>query len=196
MHKENDMSESKQRNPLMTVLIVIIVLAVAIGGAFMMYHNRFVKADEKINEMWGQVQTQYQRRADLIPNLVNTVKGYAAHEEKVLNDLTELRTKHQQAQTPAELEAIDRELQTVINVVVEAYPDLRANENFLALQDELAGTENRIAVARKDYNEAVASYNRLVRTIPGKWFAGMYGFEPRPMFEAQPGAETPPEVSF
>lgn len=190
------MSESKQRNPLMTVLIVIIVLAVAIGGAFMMYHNRFVKADEKINEMWGQVQTQYQRRADLIPNLVNTVKGYAAHEEKVLNDLTELRTKHQQAQTPAELEAIDRELQTVINVVVEAYPDLRANENFLALQDELAGTENRIAVARKDYNEAVASYNRLVRTIPGKWFAGMYGFEPRPMFEAQPGAETPPEVSF
>ncbi|HHW93718.1 MAG TPA: LemA family protein [Clostridiaceae bacterium] len=190
------MSEQKQRNPRKTGIIVIVVIAVIIGGAFITYHNRFVKADEKINEMWGQVQTQYQRRADLIPNLVNTVKGYASHEEKVLTDLTELRSKHLQAETPAELESIDRELQTAINVAVEAYPDLKANQNFLALQDELAGTENRIAVSRKDYNTAVASYNRSVRTIPGKWFAAMFGYEPRPLFEAQPGTDTPPEVSF
>ncbi|MGI6507491.1 MAG: LemA family protein [Saccharofermentanales bacterium] len=190
------MTEQKQRSPMKSVLFVIILIAVLIGGAFLMYHNRFIKADEKINEMWGQVQTQYQRRADLIPNLVNTVKGYASHEEKVLKDLTELRTKHQQAQTPAELEAVDRELQTAINIAVEAYPDLKANQNFLALQDELAGTENRIAVSRKDYNAAVASYNRSVRTIPGKWFASMYGFEPRPLFEAQPGTDTAPDVSF
>ena len=94
-----------------------------------------------------------------------------------------------------ELEAVDRELQA-INIAVEAYPDLKANQNFLALQDELAGTENRIAVSRKDYNAAVASYNRSVRTIPGKWFASMYGFEPRPLFEAQPGTDTAPDVSF
>ena len=181
------MTEQKQRSPMKSVLFVIILIAVLIGGAFLMYHNRFIKADEKINEMWGQVQTQYQRRADLIPDLVNTVKGYASHEEKVLKDLTELRTKHQQAQTPAELEAVDRELQTAINIAVEAYPDLKANQNFLALQDELAGTENRIAVSRKDYNAAVASYNRSVRTSPGKWFASLYGFEPRPLCEAQPG---------
>ncbi|NMB28962.1 MAG: LemA family protein [Clostridiaceae bacterium] len=190
------MTEQKQGNPMKTVLIAVVVIAVAVGGAFLMYHNRFVKADENINEKWGQVQTQYQRRADLIPNLVNTVKGYAAHEEKVLKDLTELRTKHLQAGTPAELEAVDRELQAAINVVVEAYPELNANENFLSLQAELAGTENRIAVARRDYNNAVASYNRSVRTIPGKWFAGMYGFEPRPLFEAQEGTDTPPDVSF
>lgn len=190
------MTEQKQGNPVRTVVIAIVVIAVVIGGALMMYHNRFVKADEKINEMWSQVQTQYQRRADLIPNLVSTVKGYADHEEKVLKDLTELRSKHQQAETPAELEAIDRELQAAINIVVEAYPDLKANENFLGLQAELAGTENRIAVARRDYNTAVASYNKSVRTFPGKWFAGMFGFEPRPMFEAQPGADKAPEVSF
>ena len=114
----------------------------------------------------------------------------------MLKDLTELRTKHLPAGKPDELEAVDREPQAAINVVVEAYPELNANENFLSVQAELAGTENRIAVARRDYNNAVASYNRSVRTIPGKWFAGMYGFEPRPLFEAQEGTDTPPDVSF
>ncbi len=190
------MPEGKRKSPITTAIIAIVIIAILIGGSFILYHNRFVKADERINEAWGQVQTQYQRRADLIPNLVNTVKGYAAHEAKVLTDLTELRTKHQQATTPAELEAVDRELAAAINVAVEAYPDLKANQNFLALQDELAGTENRIAVARRDYNTAVASFNKSVRTIPGKWFAGMYGFSPKPLFEAQPGTDTPPNVTF
>ncbi|HNZ63470.1 MAG TPA: LemA family protein [Bacillota bacterium] len=190
------MPEQKRRSPIFIAIIAIVVIALLIGGSFIMYHNSFVRSDEKINAAWGQVQTQYQRRADLIPNLVNTVKGYAAHEAKILTDLTALRSRHQQASTPEELEAVDRELRAAINVAVEAYPDLKANQNFLALQDELAGTENRIAVARRDYNTAVASYNHSVRTIPGKWFAGLFGFAPRPMFEAQPGTDTPPTVSF
>lgn len=178
------------------VLIAILVIVIAIGALFVSYHNRFVRADESINQAWAQVQTQYQRRADLIPNLVETVKGYASHEESVLMEITGMRSRYSAAATPEEYEQVDQDFQRAINVVVEAYPDLKANENFLALQAELAGTENRIAVARRDFNDMVASYNRSVRTFPGNFFANLYGFGVRDMFEAQPGADTAPSISF
>ena len=107
-----------------------------------------------------------------------------------------MRSRYSEASTPEELERVDQEFQRAINVVVEAYPDLKANENFLALQAELAGTENRIAVARRDFNESVGSYNKTVRTFPGNFFAGIFGFNARDMFQAQEGAETAPNVSF
>lgn len=182
--------------PGLAILLVILGLALIIGVTFISYHNKFVRADETINQQWAQVQTQYQRRADLIPNLVETVKGYASHEAAVLTELTAMRSRYSEASTPEELERVDQDFQRAINVVVEAYPDLKANENFLALQAELAGTENRIAVARRDFNESVGSYNKMVRTFPGNFFAGIFGFNARDMFQAQEGAETAPNVSF
>ncbi|MGI6157349.1 MAG: LemA family protein [Saccharofermentanales bacterium] len=177
-------------------LVIILVIVAIIAIIFVSYHNRFVRADESINAAWAQVETQYQRRADLIPNLVNTVKGYAQHEVEVLTNITAMRARYDAADTPEEYEAIDRDFERAINVVVEAYPDLKASEQFLSLQAELAGTENRIAVARRDFNNQVGSYNRLVRTFPGKLFAKMYGFETRSMFQAQPESEVAPDVSF
>jgi len=180
----------------MKVLIAILAIVVAVAALFISYHNRFVRADESINQAWAQVQTQYQRRADLIPNLVETVKGYAAHEESVLMEITGMRSRYNEASTPEEFEQVDQDFQRAINIVVEAYPELKANENFLALQAELAGTENRIAVARRDFNDVVASYNRSVRAFPGNFFANLFGFSVRDMFEARPGTETVPNVSF
>ncbi|MFA5585317.1 MAG: LemA family protein [Saccharofermentanales bacterium] len=180
----------------MKVLIAIIVLVVAVAALFISYNNRFVRGDESIKQAWAQVQTQYQRRADLIPNLVETVKGYAAHEESVLMEITGMRSRYGEASTPEEYEKVDQDFQRAINIVVEAYPELKANENFLALQAELAGTENRIAVARKDFNDQVASYNKSVRTFPGSFFANLFGYEVRDMFQAQPGSDTAPSISF
>ena len=180
----------------MKVLIAVLAIVIAVAAVFISYHNRFVRADESINQAWAQVQTQYQRRGDLIPNLVETVKGYAAHEESVLMEITGMRSRYNEAATPEEYQQVDQDFQRAINVVVEAYPDLKANENFLALQAELAGTETRIAVARRDFNDVVASYNRSVRTFPGSFFAKLFGFDTRGMFEAQPGTETVPTISF
>ncbi|HZK28636.1 MAG TPA: LemA family protein [Clostridia bacterium] len=182
--------------PGLMILVVILAIVAIVAFAFISYHNRFVKADETINQAWAQVQTQYQRRADLIPNLVETVKGYASYEEQVLKDITGMRSRYNDAKTPEEYEQADQDFQRAINIVVEAYPELKANENFLALQAELAGTENRIAVARRDFNNVVADYNRSVRTFPGNFFAKLYGFSVRDMFEAQPGADTVPSVGF
>ena len=180
------MTEARGRFSGKIVLFVIIGIIILIAAIVISFHNRLVRADEGINEQWAQVQTQYQRRADLIPNLVETVRGFASHEESLLKEITAMRGQYGQAVTPADYEKVDADFTRAINVVVEAYPELRSNENFLALQAELAGTENRIAVARKDFNEAVASYNRLVRTFPGNIFAGMFGFETR---ECSCGAE-------
>lgn len=182
--------------PGLVILLIIIALVAIVAFAFISYHNRLVKADETINQAWAQVQTQYQRRADLIPNLVETVKGYASYEEQVLKDITGMRSRYNEATTPEEYEQADQDFQRAIDVVVEAYPELKANESFLALQAELAGTENRIAVARRDFNNVVADYNRSVRTFPGNLFAKLYGFSVRDMFEAQPGADTVPTVGF
>jgi len=176
---------------------IFAVAAVALIALSM--YNGIVGADEKCNEAWANVETVLQRRFDLIPNLVNTVKGYAKHEEGVLTEITKLRSQWANAQTPDDkMEAasgIERALGRLM-VIKENYPELKANQNFIALQDELAGTENRIATERTRYNDAVKQYNVKIRKIPGKWFAGFMGMEPRKPFEAAAGAETAPTVQF
>jgi LemA protein len=167
-----------------------------------------VQTDENVKAKWGEVQNQYQRRADLVPNLVATVKGAAAHENKTLTDVINARAKATSIQvnpdnlTPEKIREFQNaqgELSAALGrlmVVSEAYPQLQANQNFLALQDQLEGTENRITVARKNFNDAVQEYNTRVRTFPNNIFAGMLGFEKRGTFEADPGAQKAPQVQF
>jgi LemA protein len=171
--------------------------------------NTIPTLEEQVNGAWAQVQNQYQRRADLIPNLVETVKGFAQQEQDVLIAVTEARAKVGQTQLPPDLlndeEAFQKfeqnqaELSGALSrllVVVEQYPELRSNQNFLALQSQLEGTENRIAVARRDYVEAVQTYNTEIRTFPGRLWAMVYGAEPKANFAASAGAEQAPRVSF
>lgn len=178
------------------VLLIIFATFLIIGIFFAGSYNGFVSAEEELHNKWGQVEVNYQRRIDLIPNLVETVKGYADHESQLFKDVAALRTGYQEAGTPGEYSKLDADLKATIQVAVEAYPELKANENFLSLQDELAGTENRIAVARKDYNESATVFNKKVRTFPGNIFAGLFGFEKVDLFEAQDGAEVAPTVNF
>ena len=185
-----------------TSTIILIVLGVLIL-LFLMRgcstYNSLVKMDEDVKASWAQVENQYQRRFDLIPNLVETVKGYASHERETLTAVTEARAKVGQAQTPKEMIEANDQLSSALSrlmVVVERYPDLKANVNFMRLQDELAGTENRISVERRRYNENVRAYNTTVRSFPTNIFAGMFGFQVRETFEATSGAETAPKVDF
>jgi LemA protein len=171
--------------------------------------NTIPTLEEQVNGAWAQVQNQYQRRADLIPNLVETVKGFAQQERDVLIAVTEARARVAQTQLPPDIledeEALRRfeqnqaELGGALSrllVVVEQYPELRSNQNFLALQSQLEGTENRIAVARRDFVQAVQEYNTEIRTFPGRLWAMVYGAEPKANFAASPGAEQAPRVSF
>jgi LemA protein len=171
--------------------------------------NTIPTLDEQVNADWAQVQNQYQRRADLIPNLVETVKGYAKQEQEVLTRVTEARAKVGQMQLPPDIltnqqafkqfEQNQAQLTGALSrlmVVVERYPDLKSNQNFLALQSQLEGTENRIAVARRDYIQAVQRYNTEIRTFPGRLWAVVYGAEPKANFTAAAGAEQAPKVSF
>jgi len=183
-----------------SVWIGIGVIALLIILYIITSYNSLVKLDNLTDNKWADVETQYQRRIDLIPNLVNTVKGYAAHEEELFTTITELRSQWaaakgdigKQIQTANQMEAaISRLL-----LVVENYPDLKASQNFLALQDELAGTENRIAVARQRYNEAVKNINVKTQTFPSNMIANMFGFGEREYFEAVEGAEIAPTVEF
>jgi len=167
-----------------------------------------VYGEEGVAQAWADVESTYQRRADLIPNLVETVKGYATHEREVLQNVVEARAKAGQVTISAEgltPEAIQRFQQAQqglsgalsrLFAVAEAYPDLKANQNFLDLQTQLEGTENRINVARNRYNEAARSYNQLRRGFPGNLVAGLHGFGPKPYFEAEAGAEKAPQVKF
>ena len=171
--------------------------------------NTIPTLDEQVNADWAQVQNQYQRRADLIPNLVETVKGYAKQEQDVLVAVTEARAKVGQMQLPPDVltnpdafkqfEQNQAQLTGALSrlmVVVEKYPELKSNQNFLALQSQLEGTENRIAVARRDYIQAVQAYNTEIRTFPGRLWAMVYGSEPKQNFTASAGAEQAPKVSF
>ena len=173
--------------------------------------NTIPTLDEQAKAAWGQVQNQYQRRADLIPNLVETVKGYAQHEQETLTAVIEARAKATSIQVDAstldnpeklkQFQQAQDQLTGALSrlmVVSERYPDLKANQNFLALQSQLEGTENRIAVARRDYIEAVRVYNTELKTIPGSWFASWFYPEAKPMesFSAEPTASTPPTVKF
>lgn len=177
---------------------VILVAVIIIMSAVSTY-NGLVGKQEKVQNADAQIKTYLQRRADLIPNLVNTVKGYAAHEEEVYTALADARAKLNSAATPAEYEEAEQSFNSALSrllVVVENYPELKANENFIYLQDELSGSENRVATARKDYNDAVTEYNQAIRKFPAVIFAGMFGFEKAEYFEATPESQTVPSVSF
>ena len=171
-------------------------------------YNGFVNREEGLKSAWSNVETQYQRRADLIPNLVNTVKGYAAHETQTLNAVTEARARATSINlsaddlTPERLAQFQRaqaEVRSALGrliAVSESYPDLKANQNFLELQAQLEGTENRIAVARKDFNAAAQQYNVSVRRFPANLVARMFGFGQKPYFESAEGAAAAPQVTF
>jgi LemA protein len=183
--------------------IVAVVVIWAVGS-----YNGLVTKDEKVSEAWANVETVYQRRADLIPNLVNTVKGYAAHEQETLQSVTEARanatniTIDPSTATAEDMERYMAAQQQVgsalgrLIAIAENYPDLKANQNFLELQKQLEGTENRISTERRKYNETVKSFNASIRRFPTNIIAGMFGFEKRSMFEAQEGAEVAPVVEF
>ncbi|MBN2104958.1 LemA family protein [bacterium] len=192
------------------VVLVVLALLVIIGALRAIgIYNGFVRGREAVDSAWAQVENVYQRRYDLIPNLVETVKGYASHERETLQAVTEARAKvggvtqldannltpenlaqFQQAQA-----GLTSALQRLM-VVVERYPDLKASENFIRLQDELAGTENRIAVERRRFNELVQSYNQNLRIFPNMIFAGIFGFTPKPYFQADEQAQAAPKVEF
>lgn len=166
-------------------------------------YNGLVSKQENVSEKWGAVETVYQRRADLIPNLVTTVKGYATHEQETFLLTVEARAKGVKLDpttaTPEQIAAwqsAQDDVLKAINLVVEAYPELKANQNFLQFQSQLEGTENRIAVERQRYNEAVKEYNVAVRRFPTNIIASMFGFEKSTMFEAQQGADVAPIVQF
>ncbi len=183
----------------MKKLIPVLAIVLIIAGIFGSTYNKLQVKDEDVNQAWAQVENTMQRRADLIPNLVETVKGYAKHEEDVFTKVTEARSAVKAASTPKEYAAANEQMDQAvknINVVAEAYPELKADSNFANLQAELAGTENRIAVERKRYNEAVADFNKSVKRFPTNLVAKMLGFSQREYFQAAPGAEKVPEVKF
>lgn len=172
--------------------IVVILIALVFSS-----YNGLVGQEEGVNGAWANVQTQLQRRSDLIPNLVATVKGYAAQEQEIYTALAEARAKLAGATSVSETEAANGELSSALSrllVVVENYPELKSSANFIALQDELAGTENRIATARTDYNEAVKAYNTKIKSLPTVLFAGLLGFDPKDYFEADNSDN--PQVEF
>ena len=182
---------------------IILITGVAIVGIiiamFASSYNGFVNAEENVDQAYSQIENQLQRRMDLIPNLVNTVKGYAEHEKAVINDVSTARSKLAGANTPEEQATANDELTGALNrllVVVERYPDLKANQNFQQLMDELAGTENRIAVARRDYNTEVSAYNKKVKRLPGALIAGLFNFDSKEYFKSAEGAENAPTVDF
>ena len=181
------------------VLAVLLVIALSIAGWLKTTYNNLVAMDEAVNGSWAQVENVLQRRYDLIPNLVETVKGYASHESEVFIAVTEARSKVGGAGTPGARMAAEGELSSALSrlmVVVENYPQLKANQNFIMLQDQLEGTENRISVERGRYNGVVQGYNSYIRQFPQTFLAGMFGFERREFFEATEGAENAPQVSF
>ena len=190
------------------LLVVVCVVVIFLIGGFLGKYNSLVDKDEAVSTAWAGIQAQYQRRADLIPNLVNTVKGYAKHEAGTLESVVAARAKATQLTVDADdltpeklrqVEAAQGELSTAIGrllMVAENYPQLKANENFSELQAQLEGTENRIGESRLKYNNAVQDYNLAVRRFPGNIVAGMFGFEKKEKFAAETGAEQAPEVSF
>lgn len=194
-----------KKNKGLIITIVVIVL-VAIWG--ISSYNGLVSMDENVSNSWANVETQYQRRSDLIPNLVNTVKGYAKHESETLESVMAARSQATQVKidpsncTPQQLAAYQKaqgDVTTALGkllAITENYPDLKANQNFLELQSQLEGTENRINVARKDFNDTAKKYNTSLRRFPRNIIASMCGFEKRNYFEAEAGAEKAPKVEF
>ncbi len=189
-------------------LIVLGIIALALFGWVKNGYNGLVKSQENVEAAWSQVENVYQRRADLIPNLVETVKGYAKHEQETLEGVIEARANATKVtidptnMTPEDLQKYQAAQGDVTNAlskliaVAEAYPDLKANQNFLELQSQLEGTENRITVERNKFNEVAKEYNTKRRTFPTNIIAGVFGFGDKPYFQAQPGADVAPKVDF
>ena len=194
----------KKAMPWIVVLGVLAIIALWAANVY----NGFISAEEQVDAAWAQVENQYQRRSDLVPNLVATVKGYAAHEQETLEGVTDARARATQITidpanaTPDQLAAYQKaqsELSQALGrllAVAENYPELKANENFRDLQAQLEGTENRIAIARQAFNEEARAYNTLIRRFPNNIVAGIAGFEKKPYFEAEEGANKAPKVEF
>ena len=196
-----------RRGLTITIIVVAVVLLLVFWGVGQ--YNSMVVLDEQVNTSWSQVENQYQRRADLIPNLVETVKGYASHERETLEGVINARAKASQPIVQAgdgmtqeqlnQFQQAQGDLTSALNrlmVVVERYPELKADENFRQLQAQLEGTENRITTARMDFNNEAQQYNTKVRRFPTNIFAGLFGFHQRPYFQAETGAEQAPQVKF
>ena len=186
------------KKPLIVIGIIVLILLIfflSVRGTY----NRLVALDENVKTAWSQVENQLQRRLDLIPNYVETVKGYAKQEKEVLLEVTKARARVAGASSIEGKIGANNELSSALArllVVVERYPDLKSNQNFMRLQDELAGTENRIAVERRRYNEAVRIYNTTIRSFPTNILAGMFGFRRAELFQAPEAAREPPKVKF
>ncbi len=182
-----------------TALIVIVVLVIILAIGLIFLYNNFVQLRNRIDNAWAQVDVQLQRRLDLIPNLVETVKGYAAHESGTFSAVTEARSAVMNAGTPEEKMAADNILSGTLKslfAVSEAYPELKADANFRELQAELTNTEDKISYMRQSYNDCVLNYNNAIQTFPGVLIAGMFGFTERKAFDAQAGADKVPVVNF
>ena len=178
---------------------LVLTIALVAFGASGCGYNTLIAEEEGVDAAWGEVENQLQRRNDLVPNLVNTVKGFAAQEKDVLMGVTEARSRVAGAGTPSEKIEAANQLSGALSrllVVVERYPDLKSNQNFIRLQDELAGTENRLAVSRTRYNEAVRGFNTTAKRFPTNLVAGIFGFDARPYFEAPDAAKAAPNVEF
>lgn len=192
----------------LVILGVIILFALIIGGAALSSYNTLVTKRNDADKQWSQVENQMQRRADLIPNIVGTVKGIAGQEKEVFTRIAEARSRLLSATTPEAKIDADNQLSQAMRdggllgtggrflMITEQYPQLKSNENFMRLQDELAGTENRMAVARRDYNESVTDYNTTKQKFPTVLIAGLMGFQDKPLFKADEGAKTAPKVDF
>ncbi len=189
------------RNSKSTLFSIFVIIAL-LTAFFLVTRNNLISLEEDVNLQLSQVETNLQRRSDLIPNLVATVKGYATYEEEVFTEIADARAKLSgsiQSGNVDEINSANKELDSALSrllVISEDYPDLKASEQFIGLQDELAGTENRIAVSRQYYNEAVQTYNKAIKKFPNSIIAGIIGCDPMPYFEANEEAKTVPEVNF
>src|ERR1700683_4102027 len=184
----------------LAVIAVLVIIALIVGGSYVSHRNQMVTLNETVKSNWAQVDVVLQRRSDLIPNLVETVKGFAAHEETVFGDIAKARSALMGAQTPQDKIAANGQLDGALSrllLIVENYPQLKSNENFLRLQDELAGTENRIAVERKRYNDAIQDYNTYIGLFPNNIVASMSGFQRNnAYFTASDTSREAPKVQF
>jgi LemA protein len=189
----------RKMRKLLIPLGIIVGFFIILAIIFAPKYNQFVNLEEEVNQKEAQIETQLQRRGDLIPNLVNTVQGYASHEEEIFTDIADARSRLSGAGNVEEMAEANNEMTSALSrllAISENYPDLQASEQFTGLRDELAGAENRIAVARQDYNTAVQEFNKNTRTFPGNMVAGMFGFSEKPYFEADETSRDVPEVEF
>lgn len=181
------------------ILLAILIVVVVLGGYVWMTYNRMVTGSENVDNAWAQVETQYQRRLDLIPNLVESVKGVMKQEQTVFSDITEARTRYASAATVNDKAQAATQVESALSrllVVMENYPQLKSAENVQTLMAQLEGTENRISVERKRFNDAAKDFNVMIKRVPAKWLASMFGFSEKDYFQAAGGAENTPSVKF